>query len=350
MKAIFDLAERGWFPDPIVRRGIRALCTTRLREEKRKRETDDEGLTAELLERMRNGPLAVGTDEANEQHYEVPAEFFHLMLGPHRKYSACYWPNPESSLVEAEQAALRMACERAELTDGMRVLELGCGWGSLSLWMAEQYPASTITAVSNSHGQRRYIEEQCKERGIENLTVVTSDLNDFCPGEEFDRVVSIEMFEHMRNYRELMRRIAWWLAPGGKLFVHIFCHRSYAYFYEPSGPSDWMAREFFTGGTMPSDDLLLQFQDDMRFAKQWRIGGDHYRRTLEAWLEKLDANRSEALNIMGRVYGRSEASMRLQRWRLFLLACSELFGYRDGGEWYVSHYLFERRDDVPRRQ
>jgi cyclopropane-fatty-acyl-phospholipid synthase len=346
MKAIFDLAERGWFPDPLVRRGIRSMCASRLRDERRKRSGNEAAHAAGLLAQMRSGPLAIGTDDANEQHYEVPAEFFALMLGPHRKYSACYWPSADSILAEAEEAALRLTCERAELVDGMRILELGCGWGSLSLWMAEHYPSAAITAVSNSHSQRAYIEEQCARRGFDNLTVVTCDLNAFRPEETFDRVVSVEMFEHMRNYQELMSRISRWLVPDGKLFVHIFCHRAYAYFYEPSGPSDWMAREFFTGGTMPSDDLLLEFQDDMQLEERWRINGNHYRRTLEAWLENLDKQRSEALKILSRVYGATDSALRLQRWRMFLLACSELFSYGGGDEWYVAHYRFRRRAEM----
>ncbi len=238
---------------------------------------------------------------------------------------------------------LELTGARAELEDGMRVLELGCGWGSLTLWMAERYPSSEITAVSNSQGQRTAIEAECARRGLRNVTVITADMNDFDAAQVFDRVVSVEMFEHMRNYERLLERIAGWLAPDGKLFVHIFCHRSYGYLYEPRGPSDWMAREFFTGGTMPADWLLARFQRSVELERQWRIGGLHYQRTLEAWLSRLDDRREE----VGRILGAGRADLaperQAERWRLFLMGCSELFGYRGGSEWYVSHYLFRRR-------
>ena len=343
MSAAFELAERAWLPDAMIRFGIRRMLVERLRDEDRgdaQRQADSE---AELLATLRASPIAVSTGDANEQHYEVPAEFFRLILGRRLKYSCCYWPSAGGSLDEAEEAMLALTCERAELADGHSILELGCGWGSLTLWMAERYPDSRITAVSNSSGQRAFIEAECARRGLGNVTAVTADMNDYQPKRRFDRVVSVEMFEHMRNYERLMRRIASWLEPGGKLFVHIFCHRAFAYLYLPAGPNDWMAREYFTGGTMPSDGLLLHFQQALELEGQWRINGRHYQRTLEAWLDRLDARREEVERVLGSTPGELTPQRLAQRWRLFLMACSELFGYRDGGEWWVSHYLFRRR-------
>ncbi len=344
MSAVFELAERAWLPDAVIRFGIRRMLVERLRDEDR----GDPQLQAEseaaLLATLRSSPIAVSTGDANQQHYEVPGEFFRLILGRRLKYSCCYWPSCGTILDEAEEAMLALTCERAELADGQSILELGCGWGSLTLWMAERYPDSRIIAVSNSSGQRAFIEAECARRALANVTVVTADMNDYRPERRFDRVVSVEMFEHMRNYERLMRRIAAWLEPGGKLFVHIFCHRAFAYLYLPTGPNDWMAREYFTGGTMLSESLLLHFQQDLELEGQWRIGGSHYQRTLEAWLERLDSRRDEVERVLGSRPGELSPARLAQRWRLFLMACSELFGHRGGDEWRVSHYLFRRRD------
>jgi cyclopropane-fatty-acyl-phospholipid synthase len=338
----FEWAERGLIPDPLVRFGIRRMLVERLRSEDRGTEELRDRAKAELIERLRRAPIAEATADANEQHYEVPAELFRLMLGPRLKYSSCYWPNSYTTLAEAEDAMLALTCDRAELADGQRILELGCGWGSLTLWMAERYPKSTITAVSNSSGQREVIEEQCELRRIGNVQVVTADMNDYEPAAQYDRVISVEMFEHMRNYERLMHRIASWLVPDGKLFVHIFCHRSLAYLYDPSGPNDWMAREFFTGGTMPSADLLTSFRADLTVEQKWHVCGTHYQRTLEAWLRRLDTHRDAAMEVLSAHPCDISAERRFKRWRLFLLACSELFGYRKGTEWRVSHYRFHR--------
>jgi cyclopropane-fatty-acyl-phospholipid synthase len=334
------LVAGGWLPDWLLRVGIRRILAARLGEESRGGREAIEARRRAWIEECRRGPIALATADANAQHYEVPAEFFVRVLGPRLKYSSCHWPPGVTTLAAAEEAMLALTCERARLTDGQRVLELGCGWGSLSLWMAERYPASTITAVSNSVSQKGFIEARAAERGVRNLEIVTADMNDFAPeSAPFDRVVSVEMFEHMRNYEELLRRIAGWLAPDGRLFVHIFTHRTFAYPYEDRGPSDWMARHFFTGGQMPSHDLLPAFDRDLTVVESWRLDGTHYARTLEAWLARMDAAHDAIMPIFRRVYGPEDATRWWHQWRVFFLACAELFAYRGGEEWGVSHYL-----------
>ncbi|MCA9014665.1 MAG: class I SAM-dependent methyltransferase [Planctomycetaceae bacterium] len=337
-----ELVERGWIPDWITRRAIHRLCSKRLA-------TLDAGSThanreqqQTFIEAAKQSPIALVPEKANEQHYEVPAEFYQHVLGGRRKYSCCYWPEGVSTLDEAETAALRETCLHAELEDGMQVMELGCGWGSLSLWIVENYPNCRVTAVSNSQSQREYIEEQAAARGFsDRLTVVTADMNDFMTSQKFDRVMSVEMFEHMRNYQRLLNRISNWLTDEGKLFVHIFCHRQFVYEFSDQSADDWMARHFFTGGIMPGDDYLSQFNDHLRVAQQWRWDGRHYQRTAEAWLANLDQRREQILPVLARTYGAEQAQRWLIRWWLFFLAVAELFGYRNGSEWYVSHYLLE---------
>lgn len=324
--------EQGWVPDFAVRSAIRRLCAARLRE------TAGDSIT-HFAEQLRSSPIALATDKANEQHYEVPAEFFTQVLGRHRKYSCCYWLPGVESLDEAEAAALRETCSRAEIVDGMEILELGCGWGSLSLWMAEHCPRSRITAVSNSASQRQFIETEAARRGLGNLQIITADMNSFDIDGPFDRVVSIEMFEHMRNYERLLERIAGWLKPEGKLFVHVFCHRKHAYPFESEGEANWMGRYFFTGGIMPSQDLLGRFDRDLQISQQWLWSGGHYQKTAEAWLAHLDARKSEVMPVLEATYGPTEARRWFQRWRLFFLAVAELFGYRGGSEWFVAQYL-----------
>ena len=287
------------------------------------------------------GPIAPLAEKANEPHYEIPAAFYDLVLGTWKKYSCCLYDEGATELDDAETDALRVTCQRAELCDGQDVLELGCGWGSLTLWMAESYPNSRITAVSNSASQRQYILAQAATRGIDkNLTVLTVDMNDFEIEQKFDRVVSVEMFEHMRNHRALLRRVASWLRAEGKLFVHIFCHREFTYPFETEGSSNWMGRYFFTGGIMPGESLFSYYDDDLEIAKQWQWNGQNYERTSNHWLENLDRNREQVLQVLGDVYGRRQARRWLNRWRVFFMACAELFGADDGEQWFVAHYLF----------
>ncbi len=337
-----ELVERGLVSDAVTRYFIRGLCANRLRDPLQTTEPDVSAARQAFIASLRSGPIAPVPDKANEQHYELPAEFFAAMLGPHRKYSCCFFDNDGASLEQAEAAALQLTCDRAELGNGQEILELGCGWGSLSLWMAEKYPASRITAVSNSAAQREFIEQAARSRNIANLSVITADINEFSPPHRlYDRVVSVEMFEHLRNYQELLSRISGWLQSGGKVFVHHFCHRELLYPFETAGSANWMGRHFFTGGMMPNAKLLSWFDQSLTVSRQWAWNGRHYRRTADAWLANLDARRQEALRILSEVYGPCDASRWLQRWRMFLLAVSELFGYACGEEWFVGHYLLE---------
>ncbi|NID15874.1 SAM-dependent methyltransferase [Luteibacter yeojuensis] len=343
---LLGLAERGLVPDMLLRAGIRRLCAQRLAA------CNEGGVQAcqerndRLIGDLRHGPLAIHTDVANAQHYELPTAFFQHCLGPRLKYSACYFPGPATSLEQAEVAMLELYAQRAQLADGQDVLELGCGWGSLTLWMAERYPTSRITAVSNSHSQRRHILTECERRGLRNVQVVTCDINALeLPGASYDRCVSVEMFEHVRNHHALLARIAGWLRSGGRLFVHIFAHRHAAYPFETKGDDNWMARHFFTGGMMPATDTLLRFQRDLRVERQWLVDGTHYQRTANAWLARQDEHGAPLLALLCQAYG-SEALGRLwfQRWRMFWMACAELFGYAHGQEWLVAHYRFVRGD------
>jgi len=341
--------EKGLVPDSVIRAGIRRLCRQRLQDIR----ADDPEAAAKALdsfvEKMNGAPIALVPELANEQHYEVPPEFFDEVLGKHRKYSCCWWDEGVADLDQAETKALQITCERAGIEDGMNILDIGCGWGSLSLWIAEHYPGSTVTAVSNSAPQRRHIERLAAARGLDNLQVITRDMNDFAPGHvperPYDRVVSVEMFEHMRNYRRIFRHIHGWLKPGGRFFMHIFCHRSTPYEYIDKGPSDWMSRHFFSGGIMPSAGLPLRFARKLAIDAQWTWNGKHYARTCRAWLRQMDRNKHAVMPILEETYGAGNGDRWFMRWRMFFMACEELFRYKDGTEWFVSHYRFRRAAD-----
>ena len=342
IKVLINLAEKGFLPDLLIRLGIKRLCGQRLSE------TNTLGLEAlenshqQWIDLLTESPVAIVPEKANEQHYEVPPKFFELVLGANLKYSSGYWSKEVFSLDESELEMLKITCERAGLVDGQDILELGCGWGSLTCFMAQKFPNSKITAVSNSKDQRNFIQQKNDKLNLQNIKVVNADMNDFSTDEKFDRVISIEMFEHMRNYDELLKRIDGWLKQNGKLFVHIFSHKEVAYPFEDKGDGDWMAREFFSGGQMPSHRLLMSFPDRMKIEKDWRVSGTHYEKTSLAWLRKMDTNKIEVLELFKTTYGEKDASAWFQRWRIFFMSCEVLFGFNEGSEWGVSHYLFEK--------
>lgn len=344
--AAISWTESGLIPDRVIRAGIRRLNRSRLQQIKADSPEESSVLLNKFVREMNSAEIAPLPHLANAQHYEVPAEFFAQVLGKHGKYSCCLWSQGATDLDQAEADALAVTCERAEIEDGQHLLDLGCGWGSLSLWIAEHYPSTRVTAVSNSSAQRVWIENLAHERGLENLQVITEDMNTFSIGATFDRIVSVEMFEHMRNYGELFRRINLWLKPGGRFFMHIFCHRSCAYPFTDKGPSDWMGRHFFSGGMMPSADLPLRFQQDLSLLAKYHWSGQEYEATANAWLERLDARREAAMPWLEATYGKEQTAQWFQRWRIFFMACAELFGHEQGREWLVGHYLFKRREDA----
>lgn len=341
LRMAIDLTERGRVPDTVVRAGIRQLCRQRLLDERRVRAATPNHAD-DFLQEMGRSPIALVPEAANDQHYEAPVELFECALGPRLKYSSGYWPDGVSTLAKAEEEALAETARHASLADGQQVLELGCGWGSLTLWMAERFPASRILAVSNSSRQRRFILERAAARELRNVEVLTADMNSFETPGRFDRVVSVEMFEHMRNHSALLRRISGWMHADAKLFIHIFCHREFAYPYTTEGAGNWLARYFFTGGMMPSEQLLATVESPVRLASQWSWDGTHYEKTSNAWLVNLDARREELIPVLACHYGAGEADRWFGRWRMFFMACAELFGYGQGREWRVAHYLFER--------
>ena len=335
-----QFAENGWLPDCLVRYAIRHLCRRRLSQTKRAALPSYDDNMREFVGAMNRADVAPLPEKANEQHYELPPEFFNLILGKYKKYSCGFWESESDHLDTSEEASLRITCNRAGIQNGDTVLELGCGWGSLTLWMAEHFPDSKITAVSNSHSQREFILDRAKTAGLCNIEVITADINDFNISQKFDRVISIELFEHLRNYQEMFRRIHCWLKKDGSFFMHIFCYKHYPYEFVDRGPADWMARHFFTGGIMPSQDLPLQFQEHLTLTHQWHWTGLHYQRTANRWLQNMDKNSREIKCILANVYGDRSEDIWFNRWRLFFMACAELFGMDKGNDWVVHHYLF----------
>ncbi|MGA7070600.1 SAM-dependent methyltransferase [Bradyrhizobium sp.] len=326
-------AERVPLPDVLIRTAIRQLCA---RTAARFASADAQG-DASFAREMVARAIAEHAEAANAQHYEVPAAFFGRVLGPNRKYSSCFYRHAASTLQEAEEEALRQTVDHADLADGQSILELGCGWGSLSLWMARQLPNAKIVAVSNSHSQRMHIQGEGAARGLTNLSVITADMNGFDPERQFDRIVSVEMFEHMMNWRELLGRVRSWLADDGRFFMHIFTHRTGAYLFDRNDREDWIAQHFFTGGVMPSHHLIRQYADLFEVEKEWRWSGEHYQRTALNWLSNFDSHRAEIETILRKVYG-EETALWMRRWRWFFLATAGIFGFSGGSEWGVSHY------------
>jgi cyclopropane-fatty-acyl-phospholipid synthase len=335
------LLETGLVPDPLIRIGIRYLLLKTLRDKRADTAEARQESVMRHVEGLRRSGIAEQTAAANEQHYEVPTRFYQCALGRRLKYSSGLWEDGDS-LDQSEERMLALSCERAELADGQRILELGCGWGSLSLWMAEKYPGARITGVSNSRTQKEYIDAEAARRGFRNLEIVTADMNVFEPAPGYDRVVSVEMFEHMKNYELLMAKVGRALVSGGKLFVHIFTHRDIAYHYEDQGEKDWITRYFFAGGQMPSDHLLLHFQEALRIEEHWVVNGTHYSKTSEAWLKNMDAHRAEIWPLFEETYGPGAAHRWWSYWRIFFMSCAELWGYAGGEEWFVSHYRFRK--------
>ena len=335
--------ETNRVPDWLIRLGIRANLELGLRRRYQAGLDEREAERQELIAKLRQSPIAIAADQANRQHYEVPAEFFQLVLGKRKKYSCCLWPPGVDTLDRAEDAMLQLTCERAQLQDGMDILDLGCGWGSFCLWVAEHYPNSRVVAVSNARSQKEHIDALCRRQNIQTVETITADVSHLNLDRRFDRIVSIEMFEHIKNHEWLMSRLAACLKPGGKLFVHIFCHREFAFEFDANDPSDWMARTFFAGGLMPSDDLLLHFQRDFALTGHWRMSGLHYARTLRAWLDRLDRHQVEVRKVLANAYGTDKETLWLVNWRLFFMACEETWTLCRGSEYMVSHYLFDKR-------
>lgn len=337
---INTLLEKDLLPDWLIRFGIRRLLRQRLSEIDHPTPVVQ---VAQFAGSLRAMPIAINTTESKEQHYEVPTAFYQDCLGPRLKYSSCYYENGDESLAKAEVRMLALTCERAQLADGQCILELGCGWGSLTLWMAEKYPQARITGVSHSRTQREHILGEARKRGLANVEIITCDMNEFdiTPG-RFDRVVSVEMFEHMKNWPRLMANIARWLKSGGMFFVHVFTHSRFAYHFVVRDQSDWMSRYFFTGGMMPAHGLFPHFQDDLKFVQDWKVNGRHYAQTAEHWLQNMDAHRAKIMPLFVQTYGADHAVKWWAYWRVFYLACAELWWFRRGEEWLVSHYLFRR--------
>ncbi|KAJ4769826.1 (S)-coclaurine N-methyltransferase [Rhynchospora pubera] len=335
--------ERNLLPDAVVRRLTKALLASRLRLGYLPSADLQLSALLQFVQSLKEMPIAVETDKAKVQHYELPTSFFKLVLGENLKYSSCYFKEKSSTLEEAEKAMLELYCERAELKDGQTILDVGCGWGSLSLYVAKKYRNCSITGICNSVTQKAHIDEQCREHDLSNVEIIVADISKFQMERSFDRIISIEMFEHMKNYKELLKKISGWMKPDGLLFVHYFCHKTFAYHFEDKNEDDWITRYFFTGGTMPSANLLLYFQDDVTVVNHWLVNGTHYSMTSEEWLKRMDKNISSIRPIFETTYGKESAVKWIAYWRTFFISVAELFGYNNGDEWMVAHFLFKKK-------
>ena len=336
-----QLVSKGLLPDPLIRKGIQHFIGQRIKQDIGTSVAQMDAKRSAFIEQMKKNPIAIKTNDANDQHYRLPTSFFEYALGPSMKYSCCHWDN-SSSLEEAELEMLDLTITRADISDGQTILELGCGWGAITLAMAERFPNSKIVAISNSPEQRKFILNKAKNKNINNIEVRTHNVAELELSERFDRVVSVEMFEHMRNYPKLLEKIHGWLNPKGKLFVHIFVHRDVPYNFDVKDDSDWMSKYFFSGGIMPSSHLIHYFQDHLKVENYWAVDGLHYQKTARAWLENMDQNKSPIMKILNVHYGKKEAAKWFNYWRIFFMSCEELWKYRNGTEWFVGHYLLKK--------
>lgn len=341
---IDKLLELNLMPDSLIRFGIRRLLKQRLSEENKGSDEANQEALMQLIKKLKNSPIAVNTMEANEQHYEIPEEFYINSLGKNLKYSCAYWNSSTSNLDEAEEKMLSLTVDRAGIKDGETILELGCGWGSLTLYMAKKFPQSSITAVSNSASQKAFIDKIARERELNNINIITRDINSFELDKQFDRIVSVEMFEHIRNYEKLFNKVHSLLKPGGEIFIHIFTHNRYSYLFEVKNNTDWMSKYFFTGGIMPGDNLFFYFTNKFEVKNHWIVNGTHYQKTAEEWLKNMDKNKSKIYPLFGEIYGKENAQKWFVYWRVFFMSCAELWGFDNGNEWHVSHYLFRKVD------
>ena len=337
------LIELGVIPESILRVAIKKLIQKRLLEipvnsEVRKSQK------ANFIEELQSSPIALSTKIANEQHYEVPPAFFQEIMGAHLKYSCGLFDKNTISLDEAEENMLQLYIERLDIKNNQKILDLGCGWGSFSLYAAAKFPNSTFVAVSNSNDQIEFINNTAAARSLENIKAIKQDMNNLSLDESFDRIISIEMFEHMRNYGALLKKLRNHLHNDGKMFVHIFTHRDHPYPYEVRGPSDWMSKYFFTSGLMPSHDIFSYFEEDLVVEQSWKINGSHYARTCNLWLENHYKNKKTILDIFTGHY--PNPRQWFVRWQLFFLACEKLFAYNEGKEWFVSHYLLVPKEET----
>jgi cyclopropane-fatty-acyl-phospholipid synthase len=338
----------GIIPESLIRLFLKLFYEIRFRRVPKDVNEVQHHLT-EFISKLNQEPIAISTDQANEQHYELPTAFFKLILGKYMKYSCGYWNLPlkrecfEEQLTESEERMLKLTCERAKINNGDNILDLGCGWGSLSTFIKDNYEDTRITAVSNSSTQKQYIQSIIRTRDIEDLNVITANIADLELDKDFDVIISVEMFEHMRNYKKLLKKLGGFLKPNGRLFIHIFTDKNYPYFFEMDSKRSWMTKYFFRGGIMPSSNLLLYFQDDFLIEHLWKVSGIHYKYTLNSWLWKMKANRCKIQSILAETYGKKHCRKWWNYWKLFFISLAEVFGSKDGNQRFISHYLFKKR-------